>query len=154
MKLRTQKRIVQSLFKIGKKRIKFNIEKLSEIKEAITKKDIKGLVNKKSITIKQKRGSSRVRARKILMQKRKRRRKGIGSRKGKATARLKPKKVWMSKIRVQRRFLKELKDKKIIDNKNYRMLYLKSKGGFFRSRRHLKTYINERGLITKNDKKK
>jgi len=154
MNLKTQKRIVQSLTKVGKKRIKFDSEKLSEIKEAITKKDIKGLINKKAIKIKQKRGSSRVRARKILKQKRKGRRKGIGSRKGKATARSKPKKVWMSKIRVQRRFLKGLKEKKLIDNKNYRELYLKSKGGFFRNYRHLKTYINERGLITKNGKEK
>lgn len=152
MEVKTQKRITQSLFKVGKKRIKFNSEKLSEIKEAITKKDIKGLVAKKIIKIKPKRGISRGRIRKRLVQKRKGRQKGIGSRKGKATARLKPKKAWMSKIRVQRKFLKELKDKKILDNKNYRDLYLKSKGGFFRSRRHLKTYINERELVTNGKK--
>ena len=153
MKVKTQKRIVHSLFKVGKKRIKFDSKRLSEIKEAITKKDIKGLVNKKAITIKQKTGSSRARARKILVQKRKGRRKGIGSRKGKFTARLKPKKTWINKIRVQRIFLRELKDKKLLNNPNYRNLYLKSKGGFFRNRRHLKTYINERGLIEKNGKK-
>ena len=144
MKLKTQKKIVQSLFKVGKDRIKFDSERLSEIKEAITKKDIKGLVNKKIIKIKQKKGVSRVRARKILVQKRKGRRKGIGSRKGKFSARLKPKKAWMNKIRVLRRFLKKLKDKKLINNKDYRELYLKTKGGFFRNQRHLKTYINEK----------
>tara|TARA_Y100000034_G_scaffold131715_1_gene193067 strand:+ start:37 stop:498 length:462 start_codon:yes stop_codon:yes gene_type:complete len=153
MKLKTQKRIVQSLFKVGKDRIKFDPEKLSEIKEAITKKDIKSLVNKKAIKLKPKKGVSRVRARKILEQKRKGRRKGIGSRKGKVSARLKPKKAWMNKIRVQRKFLKTLKDKGLIENKNYRELYLKTKGGFFRSQRHLKTYINERGLIIKDGKK-
>ena len=87
-----------------------------------------------------------------MVQKRKGRRKGIGSRKGKFTARLKPKKTWMSKIRVQRDFLKELKLKKLINNQNYRNLYLKAKGGFFRNKRHLKTYVNERGLI-ENGKK-
>ena len=147
MNLKNKKRLVQSLLGIGKKRIKFDPEKLSEIKEAITKKDIKGLINTESIILKQKKGHSRVRARKILIQKRKGRRKGIGSRKGKFTARLKPKKVWTSKIRVQRDFLRRLKEKELIDNKDYRELYLKSKGGFFRSKKHLKTYINERKLI-------
>jgi len=153
MRLKTQKRIAKSLFNVGKDRVKFDSERLSEIKEAITKKDIKGLVNKKVITIKPKGGVSRVRARKILLQKKKGRRKGIGSRKGKSSARLKPKKVWMNKIRILRRFLKTLKDKSLINNKDYRELYLKAKGGFFRNQRHLKTYINERGLIIKDGKK-
>ena len=153
MNVKTQKRTVQSLTKVGKRRIKFDSNKLTEIKEAITKRDLKGLINKKAIKIKPKRGTSRVRARKILKQKRKGRRKGVGSRKGTAKARLNPKKVWMNKIRIQRSFLKELKDKKIINNQNYRELYLKAKGGFFRSRRHLKTYINERELTVKDGKK-
>lgn len=153
MDLKTQKNIVRSLFKVGKKRIKFDPEKLSEIKEAITKNDIKGLVNKKAIIIKQKTGSSRVRARKILVQKRKGRRRGIGSRKGKFTSRLNPKRSWINKIRVLRSFLKRLKNKKLINNKDYKELYLKAKGGFFRNERHLKTYINERRLIIKDGKK-
>jgi ribosomal protein L19E len=37
-----------------------------------------------------------------------------------------------------------LKEKKIIDDKLYRELYLKSKGGFFRSKRHIKIYLEER----------
>ena len=151
--LRTQKNVVRSLFKVGYKRIKFDTEKLSEIKEAITKKDIKGLVNKGAIKILPKRGSSRSRARKILIQKRKGRRKGMGSRKGKSNARLNSKKNWINKIRVLRRFLKKLKEKRLINNRNYKELYLKAKGGFFRSERHLKTYINERGLINKDGKK-
>ena len=147
MDLKTQKNIARSLFKVGIKRVKFNPENLSEIKEAITKKDIKGLVNKGSIDILPKRGSSRAGARKILIQKRKGRRKGKGSRKGKANARLNSKSNWINKIRVLRRFLKRIKDKKLVNNKDYKELYLKAKGGFFRSERHLKTYINERGLI-------
>lgn len=153
MKLKTQKRIAKSLFSVGQKRVKFDPEKLSEIKEAITKKDIKGLVNKKIVKIIHKKGSSRVRARKNLVQKRKGRRKGIGSRKGRFTARSNPKDSWRNKIRILRRFLRSLKEKSLIDNKNYRELYLKAKGGFFRSQRHLKTYINERGLFIKDGKK-
>jgi len=40
--------------------------------------------------------------------------------------------------------LGELKDRKIIDDKLYRELYSKSKGGFFRSRRHIKLFLEER----------
>jgi len=151
MRLKVQKRIAQSLFRVGRKRIKFDPEKLGDIKEAITKGDIKGLVNRGTIQIKQKTGQSRSRARKKLVQKRKGRQKGKGSRKGTSAARLKPKKVWMAKIRVQRLFLKTLKEKSMIDNSTYNNLYLKAKGGFFRSRRHLKTYIEERKLL-KNGK--
>ena len=153
MDLKTQKNMARSLFKVGYKRIKFDSEKLSEIKEAITKKDIKGLVNKNIIKILAKRGISRARARKILLQKRKGRRKGIGSRKGTANARLNSKRDWINKIRVLRRFIKNLKDKSLINNKDYKELYLKEKGGFFRSERHLKTYINERSIIVKDGKK-
>jgi len=153
MDLKVQKNITRSLLKVGIKRIKFDPEKLSEIKEAITKKDIHGLINKRIIEISPKRGSSRGRARKILLQKRKGRRKGIGSRKGKSNARLNSKKNWINRIRILRRFLRKMKEKKIIVNKDYRELYLKAKGGFFRSERHLKTYMSERGLITKDGKK-
>ena len=119
MELKTQKRIVKSLLNVGNKRIKFDSEKLSEIKEAITKKDIKGLINRKVIKIKPKRGSSRVRARKRLIQRRKGRRKGIGSRKGTFNARTNSKENWINKIRVLRSFLKRIKEKNLIDNKNY-----------------------------------
>jgi len=153
MNLKTQKKIAKSLFNVGMKRIKLDPDNLSEIKEAITKKDIKGLVNKGLIDVLPKRGSSRSRARKILLQKRKGRRKGKGSRKGKLNARLNSKKDWINRIRVLRRFLQRIKEKGMISSKNYKEIYLKAKGGFFRSERHLKTYMNERGLIIKDGKK-
>ena len=147
MELKVQKRIAKSLFGVGSKRIKFNPDKLKEIKESITKGDIKGLVNRKSIKISNKRGQSGARTRKKIIQKRKGRQKGKGSRKGKATARRNPKGLWMAKIRLQRELIKALKENDQIDNKTYRNLYLKAKGGFFRSKRHLKTYIEERKLL-------
>ena len=85
-----------------------------------------------------------MRARKRLMQRRKGRQSGPGSRKGSRGARLSKKRGWINKIRIQREFLRELKVKKIIDEKLYRDFYLKSKGGFFRSKRHIKLYLEER----------
>jgi len=149
MKLDIQKRIVADSKGVSKKRVTFDETMLEEIKEAITKGDLKSLIKDKSIKIKPVRGVSRSRARKIGEQKRKGKRKGHGSRKGKKTARLSGKEEWMNKIRALKAMLKVLRDKGLIETSVYRNLYMKAKGGFFRSRRHLRLYIDEQGLIKK-----
>ena len=117
MRLKLQKRLATSVLKTGKRRAKFNLERLPDIKEAITKSDIRKLISEKAIVKEQKKGHSRSRARYILVQKSKGRRKGRGSKKGKATSHLSRKERWVLKIRSQRKLLKELKDKKRISNK-------------------------------------
>ncbi|MBD3259580.1 50S ribosomal protein L19e [Candidatus Woesearchaeota archaeon] len=149
MKLTVQKRLAAQLLKCSTDRIWTDPENLETIKEAITKQDIRTLISNGLIKKKQKLGISRVRARKRLVQKRKGRQKGHGSRKGKESARLPEKKLWMTTVRMQRMFLRELKAKNLLTSANYRKLLLKVKGGFFRSRNHLKLYINESGLIIK-----
>ena len=153
MKLDLKRRLASRLMKTGVKRVKFDSSRLEEIKEAITSSDIRSLVKDKAIVEKQEKGVSRVRANKNLVQKRKGRRTGAGSRKGKKTARLGNKKAWMIKIRLQREFIKMLKDKKLINAKNYRRLYVLSKSGFFRSKRHIQVYVKEYNLIEKDGKK-
>ena len=153
MKLKTQKRLAADLLKCSKKRVSFDTERLDEIKESITKRDIVGLIKDKAIKKKQAKGISRVRANKIKTQKAKGRRKGPGSKKGKHGARLPRKQAWMNKVRLQRKFIKELKDKEIITSKSYQMLYSKTSGGFFRSRKHIKLYIKENELIKENGKR-
>lgn len=144
MNLKNKKRIAAQVLKSGLKRVWFNPDKLSEIKEAITKEDIRNLIREGTIRIKQKKGISRFRVRKTLVQKRKGRRQGPGTRKGKATARLSRKQDWMNRVRKQRALLKILKDKKVLSSKEYSDLRLKVKGGFFRSKRHLKLYLEEK----------
>ena len=53
----------------------------------------------------------------------------------------------MTRIRLQRAFLKQLLSAEKMSAKTYRMLYQKTKGGFFRSKRHLQLYITEKGLL-------
>ncbi|MBW2974224.1 50S ribosomal protein L19e [Candidatus Woesearchaeota archaeon] len=144
MKLNNQKRLAAQLLKCSKKRIKFDNDRLSDIKEAITKADIKDLINDKAIKKVHAKGVSRVRARKRLVQRKKGKQKGRGSIKGAKNARLPRKREWINKIRSQRKLLSELKEKKIIDDALYSELYLKSKGNFFRSRRHIKLYLEGR----------
>ncbi|MBT3303765.1 50S ribosomal protein L19e [Candidatus Woesearchaeota archaeon] len=147
-----QKRIAAKVMKCSPKRIKLDPTKLEEIKEAITKHDVKLLLGTKAIKTKQKKGVSRARANKALKQKRKGLRKGHGSRKGTLNARAKTKRTWINKIRKQRALIKRLYENKKIDTTTYRELYKKSKGNFFRSARHIKVYLEEHGIL-KNEKK-
>ena len=143
MKLKSQKVLAAGLLKCSKKRVVFDTERLEEIKESITKADLRGLIKDNAISAKPVKGVSRGRARKRQEQKKKGRQKGFSSRKGKKTARLPKKKAWMSKIRTQRKFLKELKDKKIINKTISSDLRSKAKGGFFRSKRHIKIFLEK-----------
>ncbi len=147
--LDVQKRLSAQILKCGVNRIRLDPDRLEDIKEAITKSDIRHLINNNIITKKRLLNTSKYWARKHHEQKNKGKQKGAGSRKGKKTARLEPKRSWINKIRLQRSYIKSLRDSKTINSSEYHELYMKSKGGFFRSLRHLKLYTQERGLIKK-----
>lgn len=151
MKLHVQKRLAASVLKRSKKKVSIDNSRLDDVKEAITRFDIKSLVKDGAIKVKAVKGPSRVRIKKSNEQKKKGRRSGHGSRKGKATARLSKKDAWMTKIRTQREFLLELKANGLVENKVYRDLYNKTKGGYFRSKRHIKLYLEEHSLFIKKD---
>lgn len=143
MRLTLQRRLAAQVMGCSEKRIRFT-EELDSVKEAITKADIKGLIKKGLVKKVPVRGISRYRARIRIVQKRKGRRRGHGTRKGKATSRLPSKEAWINKVRLQREALKSVKGK--IEPKKYHELYMKIKGGFFRSKRHLMLYIEEQGI--------
>lgn len=151
MNLRTKKILAGKVGKCSPKRIIFNQDRLDEISKAITKIDMKNLIEDNAIIVKHKRGISRSRIRKHNLQKKKGRMSGHGRRKGKATARLPSKTVWINKIRTQRKLLKELTENNIVDRKTFRMLYRKAAGGFFRSKNHIKLYISEHNLANKKE---
>jgi len=153
MKLVTQKRLSATLLKCGVERVRFKPEYLHDIKEAITKSDLRLLISDGIVFKEPVKGVSRVRARKIAVQKRKGLRRGHGSRKGTANASTPDKEKWMAKVRKQRAFLKELKESGLIDGATYRDAYRKSKGGFFRSKRHIKLYFDDQRLWIARDAK-
>jgi len=150
MNLRNKRLIVSRILKVGLDRVWFDPNKGNEIKEAITRDDLRKLVTSGVILVKQKKGVSRGRTRSVILQKRKGRQSGPGSKEGKATARFGRKEAWMQKIRAQRSLFLELLSKDIITNKTYRYLRVKAKGGFFRSRRHIKLFLTEHNMwVTK-----
>ncbi len=146
MQIKIQKRLAARILKCSKNDIWLDPNRLEEIKEAITKVDLRSLIKDNAIMAKRIKGISKFRIRKNKLQKSKGRRRGAGSIKGGKNARLRGKTAWMGRIRVQREFLKNLRDKKAIDLRSYRSLYMKSKGGFFRSKRHLKMFMHEHGI--------
>ena len=142
--LSMQKRLASEILKAGKSRVRFVEDRLDEVKEAITREDIKSLINKGAITVVKKKGVSRSRVKKHHLQKKKGRRSGPGKRKGTKKARNPKKKVWINKIRPQRRLIKDLKKKGRLTTRRLRKLYNLSKGGFFRSKKHLRLYIKKK----------
>ena len=153
MRLNVQKRLAADVLKVSTKRVKLDTTRLDEIKEAITKQDVKALIGDKAIVKVNEKGVSKARAKKIREQKSKGRKKGHPSRRGTPTSRVSKKERWMAKIRAQRELLKTLNEKNLITAKTYRELYAKAKGGFFRNKRHIKLYIEEHELVIKDGKK-
>jgi len=145
--MKQKKKLAAKILKTSYQKIKFRGDALDEIRKAITRSDMRGLIAVNKITESGDNHQSRGRARKISAQKRKGRQKGRGSQKGRKNAEVTKKDRWMSKIRVQREFLKELREKQLLSTQNYRLLYLKSKGGYFRNKRHIKLYITEQHLV-------
>ncbi len=144
-----QKRLAADILDVGLKRVWFDETRLDEITKTITKADIKKLISDGAIREKPIQSISKFRARKIKDQKRKGRQKGHGSRKGKKTARTGKKELWVQKVRVQRNFLKDLKEKKLLEQKDYKEIKMKIKGGFFRSKRHIKLFVDDKEMIKK-----
>lgn len=149
LKFDLQRRLGASIMKVGENKVWFNPEMLDDVKNAITRADVRRLILSYAIQARPETGISKFRARKIKTQKSKGRRKGSGSRKGSQGARLTKKDAWMQKVRAQRKFIQELKAKGLIDKKTFRTVYSRSKGGFFRSRRHINLYLTENQLFVK-----
>lgn len=146
MKLSTQKRLAANVMKVGVSRVWIDPQFEDEVSLAITRDDIRRLIDEGAIQRKHATGVSRGRARYILQQKRKGKRKGPGTKKGSAFAKLTGKDRWMMRIRPMRKELRKLRDEGKISSKTYRDLYLKIKGNAFRNTAHLKTHIGEHRL--------
>jgi len=147
--LANQKRLAAQVLKVGEGRVWIDPEATEEIAAAITREDIRGLIDEGLIKKKQKKGVSRGRARVRAIQKSLGRRRGPGSRKGAKGARRGKKQLWIIKIRALRRRLKELRSGGYVDKTTYRGLYNKAKGGEFRNVTHLNDYLTVNGLLTR-----
>ena len=154
MYISNQKRMAADIFSkkegktVGIHRIWVNPDYLSEVADAVQKDDVRMLIEDGIIKARPIKGTSRSRARKSAFQKSKGRRKGQGSRSGSANSRSPRKQRWMSKIRAQRRVLKDLREQGAITPSQYRHYYLKAKGGSYRSISHLRSNLGAEESIS------
>jgi large subunit ribosomal protein L19e len=145
MGLDSQKRIASQLMKCGVSRVRVKDEK--QATEALTRNDIRDLIQKGVIVKIQKKGSSKFRWKHKLQQKKRGRKRGFGSRKGTANARKPEKEKWMETVRPLRHVLVNMRENGQIDKKTFREVYMKIKGGMFRSKSHLMLYVKEHELL-------
>ncbi len=145
--LYNQKRLAAKVASVGIGKISLDASRIDDIKEAITKADIRSLIKQGAIKIHYPKTPSRHRARKRKLQRKKGRRRGEGKKKGKFGARVPKKREWINKIRLLRKTLRTMRDKEQLGMKNYKMLYAKAKGGFFRNRAHMIFYIKQNNLF-------
>jgi large subunit ribosomal protein L19e len=140
--LSAQKRLAADVLDVGKNRIWFDPESQGEIADAITRDDVRELVERGVIQAEATDGNSRGRARERDAKRAYGHQKGHGSRKGTAGARESDSESWQKRIRAQRKRLKELRDEEAeITSSQYRDLYNKASGGEFDSVSDLERYI-------------
>jgi large subunit ribosomal protein L19e len=141
-----QKKLAADILKVGQSRIVMDPEHLEDIKNAITRRDIKKMISKDYIKVKR----GKIKKPKLYQKKKKR---GPGRRKGSSRARLTKKERWMHTVRPLRKTLKELRDEGVIDTRTYRKTYLLVKAGMFRSRSHMKLYLKQKGVLSEDKSK-
>lgn len=138
--LAAQKRLAADVLDCGENRIWFDPERQGDIADAITREDVRELVEEGAIDAEESDGNSRGRARERDEKRAYGHRKGPGTRKGTAGAREDSKEAWERQVRAQRRTLRELRDDDVIDRSTYRDLYRMVSGGEFDNVNRLVTY--------------
>ena len=138
MNLKKKKELAAKALGVGKHRICFNPEGLTEIKEAITKQDIHSLHEEGVITIKPIKGRRKIEKRS--------RRRGAGKIKMKVRHR---KQDYVKITRKLRKYLKMLRNENSIDKELYLDLRKKIKMRTFKNTSNLKEYLASLKIIGK-----
>lgn len=148
MSLKSQRRLAAQLLKVGTHRVWIDPNRIEDVEVAITRSEIRRLIHEGAIKQAPAKGVSRARA-KVLHEKRKRMRRGPGSRKGSSRAKVTKKDIWMLKIRALRRKLREWKANRSVAEDGYRQLYGVAGSGAFGSISDMERYAKTHGMWRK-----
>jgi len=129
MKLNKKKPLAVRTLRIGKKRIVFLKSSLDEIKEAITKQDIRDLQKEGAILIKETKGRKKIK---------KRNKRSPGNIRKKVNKR---KQEYVIMTRKLRKYVTEMKKQGRLSNEEVVDIRKKIRNRIFRSKAHLKEYI-------------
>jgi len=140
--IKKKRELVARILGVGSNRVRFEPDRLEDVGDSITRENIRSLVNSGAIWTVQRKGTSRGRSvdKKSVW---KIHGKGPGSKKGRRTARVGKKAVYVVRVRSMRYHLKVLKERKDINNDVYWSLYKKVNGGQVRSLAHLRDLVKE-----------
>lgn len=130
MNLRNKKELASRTLKVGKERIVFLASRLKEIKELITKQDIRDLKEAGAIIVKEIKGRKK--------REKTNRRKGFGKIKKKVSKR---KEKYVIMTRKLRKYILEMNNKGKISREEFYDIRKKIRNKIFRSKNHLKEYI-------------
>jgi large subunit ribosomal protein L19e len=135
MTILTVRRLAADIMNVGQSRVKISPGGLKEAEGALTRADVRGLIEKGVIT------KAKVKGRDSTARKK---RKGAGRKKGSLGD---SKKLWMQKVRSQRKLLAMLVETAVLDKKNKRSLYGKVKSGIFRNKKAMLLYLKDNKYI-------
>ena len=130
MNLRTKKILASKTLKVGKNRIQFVKSRMDEIKEAITKQDIRDLKDDGAIKIKDIKGRRKTK---------KARKRTAGNVRKKINKR---KQEYVKSTRLLRKTLKEMLKQEKVNKEQYKDIRKKIRNKRFKSQAVLKEYIN------------
>lgn len=136
--LQSQKRIAAAVLNVGLTAVRFDPERLAEIKEAITTQDIAQLVKDGAINKRPILGNKRRAGKYRDLRKKKGRRRGMGKKKVRVGFR---KEDYMAKIRGIRTILSNQKTLGKISTKVYQKARKLAKSGEIKNKRDLLNYI-------------
>ena len=146
MKLDKVRRLAASILDVGLNKVWLDPSKEAQIKEAMTKEDVRSLIAEKAVKKIKPQSHSRGRARILHEKKRKGRKRGKGKRIGSMNARCNRKARWVKNVRAQRKKLRELKEKGEIKGKfSYAEIYERIKGGFFKGKKYVEALAKGEG---------
>jgi len=129
MNLSKKKELAKRTFNVGEDRIVFVESRIKDIKEAITKQDMRDLKRDKAIIIKEKKGRKKVI---------KKRRRSTGNIRKKVNKR---KRNYVILTRKLRKYTSEMKNQEKISKEDVNDIRKKIRNKAFRSKAHLKEYI-------------
>ncbi|MFX1506285.1 MAG: 50S ribosomal protein L19e [Promethearchaeota archaeon] len=154
MNLTPQKKIAAKILGVGVRRVWIDPNVEEDLSLALTRDDVRKLISDRVIRKKRVKGVSKGRTRVVQVQKSRGQRRGHGKRKGRIGAHQPSKKIWINKVRSQRRYLRGLRDNQLITPAQYRKLYVKVKGNSYRSVAHLRNTIEDLDIIKKPKKRR
>lgn len=138
MTIATVRRLAADILGVGKNKVRISPDGLKDAEGALTRADVKGLIDKGIVTKAKPLGRASTK---------KKKRRGRGSRKGTTSD---AKKRWMEKVRAQRKLLAMLIKDGVLDKSSKKSLYGKIKSGLFRNKKALVLYLKDNKLVSKD----